>query len=60
MNELYKSYFEKYLTLCERVVALAEEYHETRAITAATELADKFYELIQLEDPKGHKIIEDM
>lgn len=60
MNEPYKSYFEKYLTLTEQVVALAEEYHEFRDITAATELADKFYELIHLEDQKGHKIIEDM
>lgn len=60
MNEPYKSYFERYVTLCEQVVSLAEEYHETRAITAATQLADKFYELIQMEGYNGHKLYEDM
>ena len=60
MNESYKSYFERYVTLCEQVVSLAEEYHETRAITAATQLADKFYELIQMEGYNGHKFWEDM
>ena len=49
MNEPYKSYFEKYAELCGKAVALAKEYHETRAITAATELADTFYEIIKME-----------
>ena len=48
MNESYKMDIEKYLNLSKRIVALAEEYHKTKAITAATELADNIYELIQL------------
>ena len=49
MNEPYNSYFKRYSKLCEEAVALAEEYHETRDITAATKLADTFYEIIKME-----------
>ena len=49
MNEPYKSYFARYTELCDKAVTLAMEYHETRAITVATELADTFYEIIKME-----------